>query len=197
MALRRGDTLHRVRAIAAAPASSQIQPVVLELDPIELEPPAIGPLPTARTPCAVVGFPARVADVPREAFAKHFVDEIRHHLVIRGRITAIHADGTFEHDCFSLDGAEGGPVIDLRTGNVIGMHLGPTPVDGARRSIAIAAAAFHAPRPRREQQPPPRPRAAGPGPRPPAPSPPVAVTPSTKTLQVTIPITIKITIGDK
>jgi hypothetical protein len=95
--------------------------------------------PEAGARCAVLGFPARSGYVSHEQFRKHFADITRMPHVMTGSIVSVAADGTFVHDCCAPEGTDGGPVIDLASGAIAGIQIGPAPSDG-QRSLAVPAA---------------------------------------------------------
>jgi len=57
--------------------------------------------------------------------------------VMPGEVTEVDPSGSsFSYDCWTLAGSAGGPVVDLETGAVIGIHYGGTP-PGAKRKLGV------------------------------------------------------------
>ncbi|HUC20738.1 MAG TPA: hypothetical protein VMR98_04555, partial [Candidatus Polarisedimenticolaceae bacterium] len=51
---------------------------------------------------------------------------------------------TLDYDCFTAAGTSGGPVVDLETGTVVGMHVAALPVSETRkRGTAIDLTRFN------------------------------------------------------
>jgi hypothetical protein len=121
-------------------------PVLLWLS----EPAAAPPLevayeaPEAGQRVAVIGFPRSDARIPSEMFAAHFTGSAGEKHAMPGAVLRSPGESwTLDYDCFTADGTSGGPVVDLQTGAVVGMHVGAFPVeDGRKRGIAIAMTRF-------------------------------------------------------
>ena len=72
----------------------------------------------------VLGFPAVDPRVPIDAIERAFgALPVGHKMLTPGVITEIE-DDTLRYDGWTLGGAAGGPVIDLATGELLGVHLG-------------------------------------------------------------------------
>jgi hypothetical protein len=117
--------------------------LVLELS----EPAAAQPLARAtRVPevnqrIAVIGFPQDQWSISSTStFAQHFVGAAGEKHVMPGAVVRSSKDApTFEYECFTPAGTNGGPVIDLETGTVTGIHLTAlAPLDGRKRGVAVA-----------------------------------------------------------
>lgn len=121
-------------------------PVLLLLS----EPVAAPPLVVAReTPevgqrVAVIGFPRSDVRIPNQIFAEHFTGSAGEKHVMPGAVLRSPGESwTLDYDCFTADGTSGGPLVDLQTGTVVGMHVAATAVtDGRKRGIAIAMTRF-------------------------------------------------------
>lgn len=97
---------------------------------LRLADPDVVPLPRADADpavgqrIAVVGFPAVDARIPVDAIERAFgVLPIGHKMITPGVITAVDGDA-LHYDCWTLTGSAGGPIVDLATGAVLGVHLG-------------------------------------------------------------------------
>lgn len=92
----------------------------------------------------VIGFPRSDAHIPNDVFAEHFAGAAGEKHVMPGAVLRSPGDTwTLDYDCFTADGTSGGPVVDLQTGAVIGMHVGASKVkDGRKRGIALAMTRF-------------------------------------------------------
>jgi hypothetical protein len=124
----------------------QCWPVLLELSE-----PAAAPVLTLgkRAPAlaqrvAVVGFPRDDARISSAEFAQYFLGSAGEKHFMPGTILRSAGDTwTFDYDCFTADGTSGGPVVDLETGAVVGMHVaGYRQPDGRKRAVAVALAPF-------------------------------------------------------
>jgi len=117
-------------------------PLVLELS----EPAVALPLARAtRVPelnqrVAVIGFPRDQSSMSSGAFGDHFARTAGEKQVMPGAVVrASEGAATFEYECFTPAGTGGGPVIDLETGTVVGMHVAALPaVDGRTRGVAVS-----------------------------------------------------------
>ena len=128
------------------PTLQQCWPVLLALS----EPAAASPLvvsreaPEAGHRVAVMGFPRSDARIPNDVFAAHFAGSAGEKHVMPGAV--LRSPGhtwTLDYDCFTADGTSGGPVVDLQTGAVVGMHVAASAVrDGRKRGIALAMTQF-------------------------------------------------------
>jgi hypothetical protein len=124
----------------------QCWPVLLLL----AEPAAATPLVVAREApeagqrVAVIGFPRSDARIPSDMFAKNFMGSAGEKHVMSGAILRSPGNTwTLDYDCFTADGTSGGPVVDLQTGAVVGMHVAASHVqDGRKRGVAIAMTRF-------------------------------------------------------
>ena len=127
-------------------ALPQCWPVVLLLS----EPAATSPLVLAREApetgqrVAVMGFPRTDARIPSQMFAEHFTGAAGEKHVMPGAVLRSPGETwTLDYDCFTADGTSGGPVVDLQTGEVVGMHVAASLVqDGRKRCVAIAMTRF-------------------------------------------------------
>jgi hypothetical protein len=117
-------------------------PVVLELSEDAAAPPLA---PAAEAPAlgrrvAVIGFPTVDARIPSESFARYFSGASGEKHFMPG--TVVRAAGeswTFDYDCFTAPGVSGGPVIDLETGTLTGMHVAGLPArEGRKRGIGMS-----------------------------------------------------------
>jgi hypothetical protein len=125
---------------------TQSWPVVLELS----EPAAAAALALGTRPpevaqrVVVIGFPRDDARIPSPTFAQHFVPAGGKKHVMPGAVVwAADNSATFEYDCFTTPGTSGGPVIDLETGTVVGMHVAALePTERRNRGIAVAVTRF-------------------------------------------------------
>ncbi len=121
-------------------------PVLLELS----EPAAAPPLVVAREApetgqrVTVIGFPRSDARIPSQMFAEHFTGSAGEKHVMPGAVLRSPGETwTLDYDSFTADGTSGGPVVDLQTGLVVGMHVAASLVkDGRKRCIAIAMTRF-------------------------------------------------------
>ncbi len=128
------------------PALQQCWPVLLVLS----EPAAAAPLVVAQKEpevgqrVAVMGFPRTDARIPSDIFAAHFTGSAGEKHVMPGAVLRSPGDTwTLDYDCFTADGTSGGPVVDLQTGAVFGIHVAASEVrDGRKRGIAIAMTQF-------------------------------------------------------
>ena len=93
---------------------------------------------------AVIGFPRADARIPRAEFAQHFAGSDGEKHFMPGTVLRSPVDSwTFDYDCFTADGTSGGPVVDLETNTIIGMHVaGYTPTEGRKRGVAVALTSF-------------------------------------------------------
>jgi hypothetical protein len=124
----------------------QCSPVVLELsEPAPAAPLALGTrAPEVAQRVVVIGFPRDDARIPSQTFAQHFVAGAGEKHVMPGAVVrSAEGSATFEYDCFTTAGTSGGPVIDLETGTVVGMHVAALqPTEGRRRGVAVALTRF-------------------------------------------------------
>jgi hypothetical protein len=124
----------------------QCWPVLLRLS----EPAAASPLviareaPEAGQRVAVIGFPRSDARIPSDMFAEHFMGSAGEKHVMSGAVLRSPGNSwTLDYDCFTADGTSGGPVVDLQTGAVLGMHVAAEAVkNGRKRASAIAMTRF-------------------------------------------------------
>lgn len=71
---------------------------------------------------ATIGYPARDSRIPDQALVTRiFGDVYEKKRLAPGQLTAVNADEV-EHDCSTLGGNSGSPVIDLSSGAVVGLH---------------------------------------------------------------------------
>jgi hypothetical protein len=83
---------------------------------------------------AVIGFPHSDTRIPQGTFSEHFAGSSGEKHVMSGVVLrAPNGTRTLEYDCFTAGGTSGGPVIDLATGAMIGMHVAGLPFGGGRR----------------------------------------------------------------
>lgn len=106
--------------------------------PIDLDDHPLTFDPNDRATLAVVGYPA--ADSRNDAFAMReiFGDIYNVKRLSPGRIMGIAPNGRIlEHDCTTLGGNSGSPVINLKTGKVCGLHFAGS---YRERNFAVTAA---------------------------------------------------------
>ena len=73
---------------------------------------------------AVIGFPAASPGIPIEVLERTFgVLPTGHKMITPGVITSVEGD-ELHYDCWTLRGTAGGPIVDLATGAVLGVHIG-------------------------------------------------------------------------
>lgn len=93
---------------------------------------------------AVIGFPRSDARLPSSVFAHHFAGSAGEKHVMSGSV--LRSPGTswtLDYDCFTADGTSGGPVVDMATGTVVGMHVAASRMaDGRKRGVALAMTRF-------------------------------------------------------
>lgn len=122
----------------------QCWPVLLELSEPAASPAlALGKrAPTLAQRIAVVGFPRDDARILSAEFAQYFLDSAGEKHFMPGTVLRTAGDTwTFDYDCFTADGTSGGPVVDLETGAVVGMHVASyRQSDGRKRGLAVALA---------------------------------------------------------
>lgn len=125
----------------------RLWPVLLELsEPVATSPLAIAhKSPEVGQRVCVIGFPFFDARIRSETFAQHFTGSAGEKHVMPGSILRSPGNSwTFDHDCFTAGGTGGGPVVDLETGNVVGIHVAATHVSESRkRGLAIAMTRFN------------------------------------------------------
>lgn len=117
----------------------------LDIAVLELEPLGAPPLPLAAenpkpgTAVAVVGYPQQ--DSRNPVFTRAiFLDKYKVKRVAPGEVVGA-GDHTIHHDCSTLGGNSGSPVVDLEGGSVVGLHY-----DGRLflfRNEAVDAASLH------------------------------------------------------
>jgi V8-like Glu-specific endopeptidase len=100
--------------------------------------------PEAGQRVCVIGFPRSDARISNDMFAAHFAGSAGEKHVMPGAVLRSPGNTwTLEYDCFTADGTSGGPVVDLQTGAVIGIHVAASQVkDGRKRGIALAMTHF-------------------------------------------------------
>ena len=87
-----------------------------------------GPIPLAASAnvgdiAITIGYPARDPDIPdQDLVRKVFGDVYDKKRLAPGEIIKV-SDGEIEHDCSTLGGNSGAPVIHLATGEVLGLHF--------------------------------------------------------------------------
>jgi hypothetical protein len=90
-----------------------------------LSPPlrAAGQAASAQEYVAAVGFPAADSRIPeQELMSRLFGDKYNVKRLAPGQVLRL-ADELVMHDCSTLGGNSGSPVVDLATGNVLGLHF--------------------------------------------------------------------------
>jgi hypothetical protein len=93
--------------------------------------------PRVGTRIAVVGHSYRDARVPLTALEAAFGNIPRgEKFVVPGEVVDVDAD-TLRYEAFTTAGMAGGPVVDLDSGLVIGIHLGGQFADGVKYGFAI------------------------------------------------------------
>lgn len=93
---------------------------------------------------SVIGFARSDVRIPNEMFKEHFSDSAGEKYVMPGAVLRSPGGSwTLNYDCFTADGTSGGPVVDLQTGAVVGIHVAGSPVSGGRKvGVAIAMTRF-------------------------------------------------------
>jgi hypothetical protein len=72
-----------------------------------------------------VGYPMRDPRTPAEVLDYMLAERAGVKRLQPGYLLSVdHARGVFQHDCFTLPGNAGSPVVELATGRVMGVHLG-------------------------------------------------------------------------
>lgn len=83
---------------------------------------ATGPAEPEGRPVYVVGYPAQDLRVPAEAAREVFGEASAVKRLQPGYLMAVREGGTIVHDCFTVGGNAGSPLVDLETGSVLGLH---------------------------------------------------------------------------
>ncbi|QEH35827.1 hypothetical protein OJF2_43840 [Aquisphaera giovannonii] len=118
-----------VREVLDISGESQTQLAFLRLEPLGPYGPLSPPLNLAGQPpevgrdVAVVGYPAIDSRMDQGVMRAVFGDVFEVKRVAVGRITGVEGS-TLRHDCTTTGGTGGAPIVDLATGEVIGLHLG-------------------------------------------------------------------------
>ena len=73
---------------------------------------------------AVIGYPARDSRNQSGAMARIFGDIYDVKRLAPGQVTEVPDNPNFQHDCSTLGGNSGSAVIDLETGDALGLHFG-------------------------------------------------------------------------
>ena len=124
----------------------QCWPVLMLLsEPSEAPPLRIAAAgPPAGHPVAVIGFPRSDARIPSETFARHFAGSAGEKHVMTGTVLRSPGESyTLDYDCFTADGTSGGPVVDLDSGDVVGMHVAShQSAQGRKRGVAVVLTRF-------------------------------------------------------
>lgn len=79
--------------------------------------------PAAQQPIAAIGYPAADSRIPEhELMSRLFGDKYNVKRLAPGQIMRL-ADDLVMHDCSTLGGNSGSPIVDLATGEVVGLHF--------------------------------------------------------------------------
>ncbi|MDY3558401.1 effector-associated domain EAD1-containing protein [Gemmata sp. JC673] len=139
-----------VREVLHIDATNTESVAFLRLEPFGPYGPLSPPLrlsaqpPAAGRHAAVIGYPAADARMDQTLVRRVFGDVFDVKRVALGQITGV-AGATVRHDCMTAAGTAGAPIVDLLTGEVVGMHLGGRPF-GEKFGVtaAVIAARFEA-----------------------------------------------------
>lgn len=113
------DVAHHLALLRVAPTSGRGDPVPPLLPLASAAPQA----PEGRR-VYIVGYPARDLRVDPEMTEMVFRGAYEKKRLQPGQILAVSTEEpVFWHDCFTLGGNGGAPVVDLETGEVIGLHF--------------------------------------------------------------------------
>jgi hypothetical protein len=85
----------------------------------------------------VIGVPTR-ASYAQQKLPDLFANPIGRDYIMDGTATRAAGSIVIDHDCFTPDGTEGGPLCDAMTGDAVGMHVARIEVGGRMRGVAIA-----------------------------------------------------------
>lgn len=92
-------------------------------------------------PIYIVGYPVASSDVDPLTRVAFDGDPLAKRVQPGYLLSVIPSETTFLHDCFTMPGNGGSPIVDLQIGQVIGSHLGRTTFGGAgpglRNAIAL------------------------------------------------------------
>jgi hypothetical protein len=90
----------------------------------------------------VIGYPSFDARTPQTVLQTVFRNTFGQKRLMVGRLTdkagASLGEADLFHDAATIGGVGGGPVLDLETGEVIGIHLGGTFADSAKSNFGIS-----------------------------------------------------------
>lgn len=86
---------------------------------------------------AVIGYPNFDARNNVDDVLRIFDDVFGVKRLAPGVVTGVMADGTFTHDCSTLSGNSGSAIIDLATGQAVGLHFAGTYLE---HNLAVTAA---------------------------------------------------------
>jgi V8-like Glu-specific endopeptidase len=105
-------------------------PVLVQLKKkVDLTPLTFGKAPAVGQRVAVIGFPFDYS-IPSQKFAQQFAGASGEKHAMPGAV--VRAPGktwAFDYDCFTAVGTSGGPVVNVQTGAVVGMHVVAKPSD--------------------------------------------------------------------
>jgi hypothetical protein len=121
-------------------------PVLLELDQaVSAAPLEIGKAPGIGDAVAIIGFPFDF-QFPAGGFAEYFAGASGQKHAMPGTVVRAPGDTwTLDYDSFTASGTSGAPVLNVRDGTVVGMHVVATaPEDGVKRGAGIALTRFEA-----------------------------------------------------
>ena len=94
-----------------------------------------------RSPSAVIGYPAKDTRETDLNIVLDLLGDVYNKKRIAPGVTKSISESTVSHDCSTLGGNSGSPLIDLRTGEVMGLHYGgtfPNPVNHAVSANLLA-----------------------------------------------------------
>jgi glutamyl endopeptidase len=119
------DVARARRVLSVARVDADHDLALLRLAPADPHPP-----PLALGACApgdrvaAIGYPSGgLAHYDPAEVVRLFGDRLDIKRLAPGTITAVHGD-RIDHDCTTLGGSSGSPLVDLATGAVVGVHYG-------------------------------------------------------------------------
>ncbi|MCO8165460.1 serine protease [Pseudomonas sp. 21LCFQ010] len=105
---------------------SGIEPLLLAKEP-----------PQTNTHVVAAGYPVRDAEVEDQQLMEQIFQELYTYKCLSpGMVSGF--TGTVLHDCSTLRGNSGSPLLDLNSGEVVGLHFLGGPLDGSNQAIAAS-----------------------------------------------------------